>query len=762
MAAKNVPPAPSPVLTRSLQALRDQGVPFRKLADLRRREGNPRDNAEAVPAIVRSLQTFGWTTPMLVDPRGELEAGDTRYLAALHLGLDEVPVIATEHDERTAKLYVPADNRLGEIAQWAPFKLADLFKDYTPAEIRLTGWNPADVQALLAGAAPPEGENPLGARRTLAERFGVPPFSVLDARQGYWQARKRAWLSIGIRSEVGREDDLAFDLPEWAIVNETNTSVFDPVLTELLVRWFAPVGGRIIDPFAGGSVRGVVSAWLGRTYVGVDLRKEQVEANRDQAARLCAGGPSLAASPGVVARAVADWPEGRETPIVAGTVHVGGERTVEVLVKRDDLFAVAGVRGGKVRTCWALAQGATGLVTAGSRASPQVNIVAHIARRLGIPCRVHTPRGKLSPEVEMARRAGAEVVQHPGGYNNVIVARAREDAKERGWVEIPFGMECDEAVAQTRRSVPAKLPPGVERIVVPVGSGMSLAGILHGLRDHGHTVPVLGVVVGADPSKRLDHYAPQGWREQVTLVPSGSDYHRAAEAHLMVGAERVVLDPHYEAKAAPVLRPGDLFWIVGVRQTVADVEVAAPAEKEAPATMPVPTWHEGDSQHIRAILGPDAAPFDFLMTCPPYADLEVYSDDPRDLSTMAYGEFVTAYERIIAESVALLGPDAFAAVVVGEVRGSTRSGAYRGFVPDTIRAFEKAGMAYYNEAILVTAVGSLPVRTAGTFTATRKLGKTHQNVLVFVRGDVAKVVARLEATPAWEALPTAAAEPVLP
>ena len=68
------------------------------------------------------------------------------------------------------------------------------------------------------------------------------------------------------------------------------------------------------------------------------------------------------------------------------------------LVKRDDLFSIGGVNGGKVRTCWHLAQGAKGLVTAGSRQSPQVNIVAHIAKKLNIPSRVHMPRGKLSPE----------------------------------------------------------------------------------------------------------------------------------------------------------------------------------------------------------------------------------------------------------------------------------------------------------------------------------------------------------------------------
>ena len=59
--------------------------------------------------------------------------------------------------------------------------------------------------------------------------------------------------------------------------------------------------------------------------------------------------------------------------------------------KRDDLYRVAGVSGGKARTCWGLAQGAPGLVTAGSRHSPQVNIVAHIAQELGVPCRVHVP-----------------------------------------------------------------------------------------------------------------------------------------------------------------------------------------------------------------------------------------------------------------------------------------------------------------------------------------------------------------------------------
>jgi hypothetical protein len=50
-------------------------------------------------------------------------------------------------------------------------------------------------------------------------------------------------------------------------------------------------------------------------------------------------------------------------------------------------------------------------------------------------------------------------------------------------------------------------------------------------------------------------------------------------------------------------------------------------------------------------------------------------------------------------------------------------------------------MSYYNEMVLVTAVGSLPIRVGKQFVASRKIGKTHQNVLVFVKGDP-KVAAR--------------------
>lgn len=118
------------------------------------------------------------------------------------------------------------------------------------------------------------------------------------------------------------------------------------------------------------------------------------------------------------------------------------------------------------------------------------------------------------------------------------------------------------------------------------------------------------------------------------------------------------------------------------------------------------------------------------------ADLEVYSEDPGDISNMDYPEFLRAYRQIISLAVSRLRPDSFAVWVIGEVRD--KQGLCRGFVPDTIAAFEEAGTRLYNEAVLITAVGSLPLRAGKQFRASRKLGKGHQSVLVFAKGDPRK------------------------
>jgi hypothetical protein len=124
---------------------------------------------------------------------------------------------------------------------------------------------------------------------------------------------------------------------------------------------------------------------------------------------------------------------------------------------------------------------------------------------------------------------------------------------------------------------------------------------------------------------------------------------------------------------------------------------------------------------------------DFVFSCPPYGNLEVYSDDPADLSGMPFEGFQAAYRAIIAAAVSKLKPNRFACFVVGNYRN--KRGFYVDLVGETVRAFEDAGAGYYNEAVLVTAVGSLPIRVGKQFAAARKLGKTHQNILVFCKGD---------------------------
>ena len=120
----------------------------------------------------------------------------------------------------------------------------------------------------------------------LKDAFGENPFSILDTKGGDWHNRKRQWIKMGIKSEIGRNAK-TFAMHEWAKDKgkgmPSDTSIFDPGLCELMYRWFCPEGGSILDPFAGGSVRGIVANYLGYNYTGIDIREEQVESNREQA-----------------------------------------------------------------------------------------------------------------------------------------------------------------------------------------------------------------------------------------------------------------------------------------------------------------------------------------------------------------------------------------------------------------------------------------------------------------------------------------------
>lgn len=389
-----------------------------------------------VTQIAASIKEFGFNNPILLDGANGVIAGHGRLLAAQKLGLSDVPCIELSHmSETQKKAYILADNKLALNAQWDE-ELLKLELDALRAEdfdLDLTGF---DLDAADGEEDDPWAPNP-ELRGGLARDFIYAPFSVLNTHEKVFFERTKQWEALGLNSLQGRDDGLIFDAKRINpnMKNIADTSVFNPTLCELMLTWFSKAGDTVLDPFAGGAVRGIVASKLGRCYHGVDLRSEQIEANQEHAK----------------------------------------------------------------------------------------------------------------------------------------------------------------------------------------GMGLELA----------------------------------------------------------------------------------------------------------------PNWIVGDSMHIDQLC-PDLSA-DFVFSCPPYADLEQYSDLPNDLSNMDYSEFLAAYRTIIAKSCAMLKPDRFACFVVSEVRD--KAGNYRNFVADTIKAFLDAGMNYYNELILINSPGTLPMRVRSHFVKSRKVGRRHQNVLVFVKGD---------------------------
>lgn len=155
------------------------------------------------------------------------------------------------------------------------------------------------------------------------------------------------------------------------------------------------------------------------------------------------------------------------------------------------------------------------------------------------------------------------------------------------------------------------------------------------------------------------------------------------------------------------------------------------------AGMIMPTWVVSDSSKLGEALeehDPFSDGYDFIWTSPPYFDLEIYSASEKDGSAFeTYPKFMAWYEDIFRQAVARLKDNRFLAVKVGEIRDE--KGEYRNFEADNIACFKRLGLHYYNRIVLVTAVGSLPVRISSQFPGYRKVGNTHQMIYIFWKGD---------------------------
>lgn len=245
---------------------------------------NPRDNSGAIDAVASSIKNFGFKVPIVVDKDCEIVTGHTRLLAAKKLGMDQVPVIvADDLSEAEIKAFRLADNKVAELAEWdwslLDIEIEELKNMDLDFDLEEFGFEDLDDDFMTTEQK--IGENDYTS--PLNETFLVNPFSVINTMSGDWQNRKNMWLDKGIKSEVGRDEALVL-ASSMNVGNLKGTSIFDPVLCEVGYRWFSPgEGGLIFDPFAGGSVRGIVAEQLGFKYTGIDLRSEQIEANIENA-----------------------------------------------------------------------------------------------------------------------------------------------------------------------------------------------------------------------------------------------------------------------------------------------------------------------------------------------------------------------------------------------------------------------------------------------------------------------------------------------
>jgi len=837
----------------------DRTIEYMPVAELVERfhPANPKDHD--LEELRRSMERFGYTEAVMLDERtGLMAAGHGRIEILAHdmaeglsrpddVTVDErgwlAPVQRGWHSRNDVELlaYVVASNRIAEKGGWVDAGLADalqLIASTSELGLEGIGFNLDDLAALKYTG--PDEPDQIIASRKLAERFLVPPFSILDARQGYWQERKRAWIALGIQSELGRPQNAlrpeiptegnarlrsgaygaqAHIGPDGRLVYTPTVgivSIFDPVLCEVAYRWWCPSGGLVLDPFAGGSVRGIVAGRLGLEYVGYDLREDQIAANEVQwqaihgegTVRWIRGDSRAAPLPERADFVFTCHPAGTRVSVVGrGRVaienvepgdyvvsHTGRSREVNEVLARQysgPLYAIK--RSYRQAPLHATAEHPLLVSRGGSTAWRRADEI-RVGDELVEPVPTEPPKvldGEIIWEHPPQKGRGRPPRGNRQVYATPEVCRLLGYYLAEGSIgghAVQYAFHADEVeyhrdvtalhghIFSADLSVRTRLAPGTKQAVVHAcgavparffantGRGAhakKFPGWLWDCSDNLLTETLVGVWRG------------DGWRSGGRLGYDTVSENLAEDirrALLRLGVVASVRCRHRGATNYGSARP---VWSLTVR--------GAQAERLASIlgwALPAPTERvrsRGDGKAGRAAWfgrRPSRSPYiqagyvhyrvekidtksvkalpvfnlevdadhsylaDGVAThnCPPYYDLERYSDDPADLANAAtYAEFLADYAHIIGRAVERLRDDRFACVVVGEVRDG--EGLCRGLVPDTVQVFEAAGLALYNEAILVTPVGSLAVRAAKIFEAARKTGKGHQNVLVFVKGN---------------------------
>lgn len=250
---------------------------------------NPRQWSRAevdrLAKSIRETPELFEARPLLVYPQDGkfvILGGNLRYEASKANRAEEVPCIVFPSTMPADKLkeIVIKDN--GAFGSWDFDALANEWDNLPLGDWGVPAWQ-----------LPTEGEEGGGYKLDnslagkLVDRFIVPPFSVLDTKKEYWRERKEYWLEKTGDLSLTRDGDNGTLLGvRDSLINTINggTSNFDPVLAELIMKWFGRAGGAILDPFAGEQTKGVVAGELGFEYHAVDIRSEQVAVDREATA----------------------------------------------------------------------------------------------------------------------------------------------------------------------------------------------------------------------------------------------------------------------------------------------------------------------------------------------------------------------------------------------------------------------------------------------------------------------------------------------
>lgn len=181
---------------------------------------------------------------------------------------------------------------------------------------------------------------------------------------------------------------------------------------------------------------------------------------------------------------------------------------------------------------------------------------------------------------------------------------------------------------------------------------------------------------------------------------------------------------------------------VGIELRLA--QVRANRELADRLTLPVPVeWIEGDAVNTGGIMF-DYPQADFIITCPPYWNLEVYSKEPGDVSNMSLPDFKAAMDSVIQQSLVELKDNRFAVMVMGDRRYGPRK-QWAHLPAMMVESFERHGAILHNDILLMTSLGSKPQIARYAFERRRTLMPLYEHALVFIKGDAGKATEALGA-----------------